>query len=163
MAQDLKIPYLKSLQGYLWRRGYATGELKCPLFGDVAPQLRTWHARGLPVIIYSSGSVEAQKLLLAHTTEEEGDLTGPISGYFDTVNAGMKQERKSYEVIVQDGKNGDIEPARWVFVSDNVAEVDAAREAGLKGVVIVREGNTPLSEEERARHVVVESLEKLRI
>lgn len=52
--------------------------------------------------IYSSGSVFAQKLLMRHVKGEEGteDLEGLVSGgWFDTVNAGLKGDRESYERI----------------------------------------------------------------
>jgi enolase-phosphatase E1 len=81
------------------------------LFGDVVPTLRGWRAQGKGVAIYSSGSVFAQKLLMRHvgTGEEvEGgkkvseDLEGLVSGgWFDTVNAGLKAERGSYDRIAQ--------------------------------------------------------------
>ncbi|KAF4633214.1 hypothetical protein G7Y89_g4908 [Cudoniella acicularis] len=95
MAQDLKIPYLKSLQGYLWLHGYQSGSLRCPLFPDVHPAMVAWHDAGIPIIIYSSGSVPAQKLLFQYTdSPPDPDLRPLISDYFDTVNAGMKQEKK---------------------------------------------------------------------
>ena len=46
MARDLKIPYLKALQGYLWTRDYEEGALVCPLFPDVEPKLKEWHSAG---------------------------------------------------------------------------------------------------------------------
>lgn len=167
MAQDLKIPSLKSLQGYLWLRGYESGELKCPLFPDVYPAMKMWKEDGAKICIYSSGSVAAQKLLWRYTTE--GDLrrmvwngvgaddgTGVEGGYWDTVNAGLKRDRASYEKIAKAnralGEVGD-----WLFLSDNVKEVRAAREAGMKSFVVVREGNAELSTEDQEGQVLVES------
>lgn len=52
--------------------------------------------------IYSSGSVFAQKLLMRHVKGEEGteNLEDLVSGgWFDTVNAGLKAEKGSYEKI----------------------------------------------------------------
>ncbi|CAG8983002.1 hypothetical protein HYALB_00003581 [Hymenoscyphus albidus] len=158
MSQDLKIAYLKSLQGYLWTQGYLSGSLLCTLFPDVTPALRKWHAAGLTLIIYSSGSVAAQKLLFQYTTD--GDLRPLIEGYFDTVNAGLKQERGSYERIVGTRREG-VE--KWLFLSDNVGEVSAAREAGLQSFVVVREGNGVLGEEEREGQVLVGSFEEIEI
>lgn len=165
MAQDLKIPYLKSLQGYLWLRGYESGEIRCPLFPDVAPSMLRWRDAGVKIIIYSSGSVAAQKLLFQYTNADfqGGDLRSLIvegEGYFDTVNAGMKQERSSYEKIAATRRES---VRKWLFLSDNVKEVKAAKEAGMRSFVVVREGNAPLSEEQKGANVLVESFEKIRI
>ena len=80
--QDRKSTGLKSLQGKIWRQGYLDGSLKSQVFEDVAPALERWHAAGLRVSIFSSGSVLAQQLLFAHT--DAGDLTKFIDDYFDT-------------------------------------------------------------------------------
>ena len=71
-------------------------------------------------MIYSSGSVAAQKLLFCHTNIaalEKGDLTPYLTGYYDTVNAGMKQDPQSYRSIADDT---EIKPEEWLFLSDNV-------------------------------------------
>ncbi|TVY49901.1 Enolase-phosphatase [Lachnellula occidentalis] len=161
MSQDLKIPYLKSLQGYLWLTGYESGALRCPLFQDVQPSMAAWHKAGIAIVIYSSGSVPAQKLLFQYTNSEpEPDLRPLISGYFDTVSAGLKTDRASYEKIAATRGEGI---GRWLFLSDSVREVDAAREAGMQGFVVVREGNAGLSEEEKERNTLVESFEAIKL
>jgi len=157
MSQDLKIPYLKSLQGYLWLQGYQSGALKCPLFPDVHPKLQSWYKFSIPIIIYSSGSVPAQKLLFQYTNSTpEADLRPLISDYFDTVNAGPKTEKESYEKIARTRKE---EIGKWLFLSDNVKEVAAAKEAGMQSWVVVREGNSPLSESDRDGQVAIESFD----
>jgi enolase-phosphatase E1 len=162
MSQDLKLPALKSLQGYLWQTGYDTGALRCPLFVDVAPSMRTWRAFGIRVIIYSSGSVAAQKLLFQHTNANpEPDLRGLIEAYFDTVTAGPKTQTDSYRQIVQ--SVGDVQEGDCLFLSDNIAEVEAAREAGLRARLVVREGNVPVNEEAKERLGAVTSFEELQI
>ena len=159
MSRDLKIPYLKSLQGYLWLRGYESGELRCPLFPDVHPALVSWHKASIPIIIYSSGSVPAQKLLFQYTdSTPDADLRGLITNYFDTVNAGTKAEKESYDKIAKTRKEA---VSKWLFLSDNVKEVDASREAGMQALVVVREGNSPLSKEDKEKHVVVESFDEI--
>lgn len=90
-----------------WEEGYRSGAYATPLFPDITPQLRNWKNEGKVIAIYSSGSVFAQKLLMEHVevASEESrndkveDVSGLISGWFDTVNAGLKAERKSYEKI----------------------------------------------------------------
>lgn len=163
MSRDVKIAYLKSLQGYLWADGYATGRLKAPLFADVPPKFTEWKARGLEIMIYSSGSVPAQKLLFRHTDAGPGqpasDLTPLITDYFDTVNAGPKQEAASYRKIAA---AHEMFPAgAWLFLSDNVREVEAAKAAGMQSVVVQRSGNADLPEGTAERHRVVRSLDDL--
>jgi len=160
MAQDLKIPYLKSLQGYLWLSGYESGDLRCPLFPDVAPAMISWHQKSISIIIYSSGSVPAQKLLFQYTdSTPHADLRPLITDYFDTINAGPKTESSSYKKIAAAHPGTEIQ--HWLFLSDNVKEVDAAREAGMQALVVVRPGNAPLSSEEKKRNRLVGSFNEL--
>ncbi|PTB71388.1 hypothetical protein M440DRAFT_1442693 [Trichoderma longibrachiatum ATCC 18648] len=65
-----------------------------------------------------------------------------ISDWFDTVNAGPKTDVASYTTILS--HYPDISPARWIFLSDNLSEVDAARQSGMHSVPAVRPGNAPL-------------------
>ncbi|RFU35878.1 hypothetical protein B7463_g529, partial [Scytalidium lignicola] len=163
MAKDLKVPYLKSLQGYLWLRGYKSGELRCPLFADVFPALASWHAASIPILIYSSGSVPAQKLLFQYTNSKpDADIRALITDYFDTVNAGPKTEPTSYEKIASAHREiGEI--SSWLFLSDNVKEVYAAKEAGMQSLVVVRDGNAPLSEDDKAKHETISSFDQIDI
>ncbi|OIW33846.1 acireductone synthase-like protein [Coniochaeta ligniaria NRRL 30616] len=160
MSRDVKISYLKSLQGYLWENGYRTGELKAPLFPDVAPKFKSWTKHGQHIIIYSSGSVPAQKLLFRHTNADPADLTPMIADYFDTVNAGPKTEASSYEKILSTHSLTDG-PSSWLFLSDNVKEVDAAKAAGMQSFVVQRPGNAPLPADIDRTHKVISSFEEL--
>lgn len=139
------MPYLKALQGYLWETGYASGQIKAPLFPDVAPFMTESQAKGKKIIIYSSGSVPAQKLLFAHTDAEPSDLTPLISDWFDTVNAGPKTSVSSYKTILS--KHPDVSPANWLFLSDNLKEVDAALTAGMRSLPVSRPGNPAIPED----------------
>ena len=107
--------------GLLWRSGYENGFLKAPIYPDVFPAIHAWvKEKGLRVMIYSSGSVAAQKLFARYTNIiglENGDLTPYLSGFYDTVNAGMKQDPESYRSIAEDTH---IEPQQWLFLSDSV-------------------------------------------
>jgi enolase-phosphatase E1 len=140
MDRDRKSTGLKSLQGKIWEQGYADGELKAPVFPDVPPALRRWREAGLRVAIFSSGSVLAQKLLFAHTGS--GDLTEFLDDYFDTTT-GPKNEAESYHRI---SAVLQFSPAEVLFISDVVTELDAAGEAGMRGVLCVRPGNKPQPE-----------------
>ncbi|KAL0931616.1 enolase-phosphatase e1 [Colletotrichum truncatum] len=142
VSRDVKVSYLKALQGYLWKEGYRSGEIKAPLFEDVAGSLSTWKEAGLRLVIYSSGSVPAQKLFFAHTDAQPSDLTPLISGWFDTTNAGLKTESSSYITILSNFQ--DTKADEWLFLSDNPFEVTAAIAAGMQSIPVVRPGNAPL-------------------
>lgn len=147
IAQDRKSTGLKSLQGKIWRQGYLDGSLKSQVFADVAPALERWHAAGLSINIFSSGSVLAQQLLFAHT--EAGDLTKFIDNYFDT-NVGKKGEAGSYRRIAS---VLELVPEAIVFISDVVNEMDAASEAGMKTLLSIRPGNPPQPSAERYQSI----------
>jgi len=146
MDRDRKSTALKSLQGKIWKAGFESGELKGILFADVPEAFRRWSAAG-KVAIYSSGSVEAQKLLFAHTVF--GDLRPLIAGYFDT-RTGSKMESASYAAIAA---AMSVEPAEAVFFSDAVKELDAARAAGMETRLVVREGNPAIEDAREHRRV----------
>lgn len=133
MAEDRKITPLKTLQGMVWKIGYESGELQSHLYEDAALGLRKWHADGLRLHVYSSGSIAAQKLLFAHTAY--GNLLPLFSGYFDTTT-GPKLEARSYQAItVALG----LTPQEIVFLSDHAGEIQAAHAAGLRTVLLARE------------------------
>ena len=131
---DQKVTPLKALQGMVWADGYQRGDLTGHLYADVAPALRQWQAEGKALYVYSSGSVQAQKLLFGYS--DEGDLTPLFSGYFDT-HVGHKREAASYQRILD---TLDLPPASVLFLSDVVEELDAAQQAGMQTLQLVREG-----------------------
>ena len=137
MDRDAKATGLKDLQGLIWEHGFRSGQLRAHVYPDVPPALAAWNAAGLDVRIYSSGSIAAQKLFIGHT--EAGDLLKFIRGHFDT-NTGPKKSAASYRGIAAAMK---YEPKEILFISDTVAELNAAREAGLTTVLSVRPGNAP--------------------
>ncbi|KAG9502398.1 enolase-phosphatase E1 [Fusarium musae] len=147
VKRDVKIAYLKSLQGYLWLQGYKSGNIVAPLFPDVEPFFSEATQAGKKIIIYSSGSVPAQKLLFSHTNSAMSDMTPLIADYFDTTNAGPKTEVDSYaKIISEHPEHKDVN--RWLFLSDNINEVKAAVGAGMRSLPVVRPGNAPLPPDE---------------
>lgn len=85
------------------------------VFDDVAPALEQWRSvEGQKVYIYSSGSVQAQKLLFAQSSA--GDLLKYIDGHFDTA-VGPKQEAASYTKIVAEI---GCQPEEVLFLTDIV-------------------------------------------
>ncbi|HEV2739506.1 MAG TPA: acireductone synthase [Candidatus Elarobacter sp.] len=137
IAEDRKATPLKTLQGLIWAEGYAQTGLRGHVYPDAAAGLRRWHAAGLALYVYSSGSVEAQRTLFANSVH--GDLTPLFSGNFDTT-VGGKREAASYRVIAD---VIGLAPQDVVFLSDVDAELDAARAAGMQTVRLLRPADTP--------------------
>ena len=133
--EDRKITPLKALQGIIWEAGYRDGDFTGHMYRDAAERLRRWHAEGIRLYIYSSGSVYAQKLLYGHS--DFGDLTPLFSGYFDT-RIGGKRESDSYRAIVEEV---GLPAGEILFLSDIVEELDAAEAAGMKTYWLVRDGD----------------------
>jgi enolase-phosphatase E1 len=135
MDRDRKSTPLKELQGLIWDEGFRSGDLVGELFVDVLPALEAWRREGIGVGIFSSGSIHAQQLLFRHSSA--GDLTPLLRWHFDTTT-GPKTAPESYHRIVDAiGVPAD----RVLFVSDVVAELDAARAAGLRTALSERPGN----------------------
>jgi enolase-phosphatase E1 len=128
MAEDRKIGPLKTLQGLLWRRGYEGGDFKGHLYEEVVPTLEHWKALGLGLYIYSSGSVEAQKLLMRYSTF--GDVSALFTGHADT-SVGAKTEASSYARLAAEFGYKAREQ-ELLFLSDNPKELMAAKEAGFQ-------------------------------
>jgi enolase-phosphatase E1 len=137
IAEDRKATPLKTLQGLIWAEGYAQTGLRGHVYADAAAGLRRWHAAGLELYVYSSGSVEAQRVLFANSVH--GDLTPLFSGNFDTT-IGSKRSSASYALIAD---AVGLAPRDVVFLSDVDAELDAAQKAGMQTVRLLRPADTP--------------------
>ena len=150
IREDNKATPLKALQGLIWEHGYKTGAFTGHVYPDVEPNFKKWVTQGIALYVYSSGSVDAQKLLFGYS--DAGDLTGYFRGYFDT-RIGNKREPKSYETIV----SHLVLPAQEIlFLSDVIAELDAAATAGMQTMQLVRESNVPVGE-----HATVTDFDKI--
>ena len=134
IKNDRKHPALKELQGIIWEDGYRTKAYVSHIYDDVPTALAEWTNQGISVSIYSSGSERAQQLLFKYS--KFGDLTKFISHYFDT-RIGHKREPQSYHEISNQLKTS---PQDILFLSDVEQELDAATDAGLKAIQIVRPG-----------------------
>ncbi|XP_055730994.1 enolase-phosphatase E1 isoform X2 [Salvelinus fontinalis] len=157
MASDRKTTALKQLQGHMWRAAYAAGRIKGEVYQDVVPSIRRWRRQGLKVYIYSSGSVEAQKLLFGYSVE--GDVLDLFDGHFDT-NIGAKVESKSYERIAE--RMGCLSE-EIMFLTDITREAKAAEDAGVNVAVVVRPGNMELTEEERSHYNLITTFSQLEV
>lgn len=151
---DKKSTALKDLQGKIWEHGYKNGELKSQLFPETAECLREWRDQGLTLSVYSSGSIQAQKLLYRHSPA--GDLEKFFSHWFDT-HTGPKKSTESYTTIAEQLHSS---PNKIWFVSDNGAECDSARSAGMHTLFSLRDGNP---DRDPRDHTVVQSLREVSV
>lgn len=153
MDRDRKSTGLKSLQGKIWQQGYLDAVLKAQVFSDVPTALERWHRAGLKMSVFSSGSVLAQKLLFANT--ELGDLTTFVNSYFDTTT-GPKTAAESYQRIAA---GLELMSSEVLFISDVVAELDAAVSADMQTLLCVRPGNHP--QPPAGRHTIIKSFDEV--
>ena len=152
MDEDSKATGLKQLQGLIWRSGFENGELVSMLFDDVLPRIKLWKKEGLELYIYSSGSVDAQRLFFGHTTA--GNLLDLFSGHFDT-KVGAKNELGSYTKIA---KSIGHQPEHVLFISDSLIELEAAKLAGMQ--TIWRPDDPS---KQNANHTVITSFAEIRL
>uniref|UniRef100_A0A8C5Y8C8 Enolase-phosphatase 1 n=1 Tax=Microcebus murinus TaxID=30608 RepID=A0A8C5Y8C8_MICMU len=132
MSLDRKTTALKQLQGHMWRAAFAAGRMKAEFFADVVPAVRKWREAGMKVYIYSSGSVEAQKLLFGHSTD--GDILGVVT-CFDS----------ALSLILF-----------LTFITSGAAEA-----AGVHVAVVVRPGNAGLTDDEKTYYSLITSFSDL--
>jgi enolase-phosphatase E1 len=158
ISQDRKTKELKNLQGKIWKVAFESGAIKGHVYDDVPRKFKEWKNRGYKLYIYSSGSVEAQKLLFGNS--EYGNLLDLLSGHFDT-NVGHKQESQSYMTIA---KEINVEPKKILFFSDIPGEVVAAEKAGMRVVILDRPNNpTELGGEIREKFKVAKTFDDVEL
>ena len=126
------------LQGLIWKDGFTSGQMVAHLYDEVADQIRNWKSAGIDVRIYSSGSIQAQKLFFGHSVG--GNLLDQFNGHYDTTT-GAKQETESYRKIANEFT---FDASEILFVSDVIGELTAAKSAGLQTVLSIRPGNKPV-------------------
>ncbi|HWC72960.1 MAG TPA: acireductone synthase [Gemmatimonadales bacterium] len=154
MDRDRKSTGLKSLQGRIWEAGFHAGELKgrAEVYPDVRPAFVRWRRHGILIAIFSSGSIQAQRNLFANTTA--GDLSPFLYDYFDT-KTGPKRDPNSYRLISTSLHQA---PGDVLFVSDVTAELDAARDAGMRTALCVRDASARINGN---GHVRIRSFDEL--
>lgn len=157
IAADKKATPLKTLQGMIWRAGYENGDYRAHMYADATTHLKQWHQQGIPLYVYSSGSVAAQKLFFAYS--QDGDLLPLFSGHFDT-QAGSKRAADSYRRILQTlQQQHALQADEVLFLSDIKEELDAARAAGLQTCWLIRDGDIPSA----AAHPVARDFSQIRL
>ena len=132
--EDRKVTPLKFLQGVIWEEGYLAGTLVSHVYDDVPHSLKEWYDNKIELAIFSSGSVEAQKLIFKFANQ--GDLSNYLSAYFDTVT-GPKRETNTYKIIADQLQ---FPASSILFLSDIREELMAADEVGMQTIQLVRPG-----------------------
>ena len=130
--EDRKATPLKEIQGRIWDEGFRSGAFTGHMYEDAVAGLKRWYEAGRKLHVYSSGSIAAQKLLYGFS--DAGDLTPMFSDYFDTTT-GPKREQVSYAKIAS---AIGLPAGEIVFLSDVVAELEAADGAGFQTVLLDR-------------------------
>ena len=153
MDQDVKATGLKTLQGLIWKSGFESGEMEAHVYPDVSPALQQWKQLGFDLRIYSSGSINAQKLFFGHSVA--GNLLPLFHAHYDTTS-GSKKETASYQTITADF---DLPAEQILFLSDLPAELDAAADAGLQTGLCQRPENPP--SQNSSQHPVFETFDQI--
>ncbi|MDH4199706.1 MAG: acireductone synthase [Spirochaetia bacterium] len=131
--EDKKYTPLKTLQGLIWEQGFRNNIFTSQIYSDSLKKLQEWKNDGIPVYVYSSGSIFAQNLFFKYSNV--GDISSVFDGYFDTTT-GSKKEKSSYQKIAE---KITVKEPNILFLSDIAEELDAAAEAGMKTILVNRE------------------------
>jgi len=133
ISEDKKITPLKDIQGLIWEEGFKQGIFKAPLYQDAFDFLLNSKGKGMPIYVYSSGSLHAQKLFFEFS--EFGDIRYLFSGFFDT-KIGSKKDPESYLKI---SETINIKPEHILFLTDLEDECIASEKAGLLTIQVSRD------------------------
>lgn len=147
--EDRKATPLKTLQGLIWKTGYENGDYQAHMYPDATEYLKKWHREGMPLYVYSSGSVKAQKLFFGYS--QDGDLLPLFSGHFDTLMGGKRETQSYLNILAELQKtHADLNAKDVLFLSDIKEELDAAKEVGIQTVWLIREDEIPADAEHKA-------------
>ncbi len=157
ITKDRKDPPLKELQGLVWEHGYKSRDFKGHIYDDAYEQIVDWYGQGVPIGIFSSGSVGAQKLLFAFS--DHGDISHFFSHHFSSSEGvlrasglytpiakaiGTKTSEEAYRNITS---ALGVSAHEIMFYSDSAEtpdpaknELGPARSVGLQTVHVIREG-----------------------
>jgi enolase-phosphatase E1 len=156
ISEDRKATPLKALQGMIWKTGYENGDYQAHMYPDATEYLKKWHDSGLPLYVYSSGSVKAQELFFGYS--QDGNLLPLFKGHFDTLMGG-KRETQSYRNILAELQktHAGLNAKDVLFLSDIKEELDAAKKAGMQTVWLLRDSDIPAD----AAHKAVKSFAEI--
>ena len=156
ISEDRKATPLKTLQGLIWKTGYENGDYQAHMYPDATEYLKKWHDSGLPLYVYSSGSVKAQELFFGYS--QDGNLLPLFKGHFDTLMGGKRETQSYLNILAELQKtHAGLNAADVLFLSDIKEELDAAKEAGMQTVWLLRDSDIPAD----AAHKAVKSFAEI--
>ena len=149
ISEDRKATPLKALQGLIWKTGYENGDYQAHMYPDATEHLKKWNDSGLPLYVYSSGSVKAQELFFGYS--QDGNLLPLFKGHFDTLVGGKRETQSYLNILAELQKtHAGLNAADVLFLSDIKEELDAARDAGMQTVWLLRDSEIPSDAEHKA-------------
>ena len=158
MKADKKTTPLKSLQGMIWKKGYKNADYKAHIYNDAIQKLVEWREKNIKIFVYSSGSIQAQKLFFQYSLY--GDARSLFNDYFDTT-IGIKKNQDSYKKISQ---AIGISSGQILFLSDIESELNAAKNVGYDTCWVIRPDDSEVDIETiQSDHQVVSSFHDIKI
>lgn len=149
ISEDRKATPLKTLQGLIWKTGYENGDYQAHMYPDATEYLKKWHDSGLPLYVYSSGSVKAQELFFGYS--QDGNMLPLFKGHFDTLMGGKRETQSYLNILAELQKtHTGLNATDVLFLSDIKEELDAAKEAGMQTVWLLRDSDIPAGAEHKA-------------
>jgi enolase-phosphatase E1 len=149
ISEDRKATPLKALQGLIWKTGYENGDYQAHMYPDATKYLKKWRDSGLPLYVYSSGSVKAQELFFGYS--QDGNLLPLFKGHFDTLVGGKRETQSYLNILAELQKTySNLNASDVLFLSDIKEELDAAKEAGMQTVWLLRDSDIPADAEHKA-------------
>ena len=134
LDEERKFDSFHALLCMIWEEGYQNGDFVGHIYDDVVVALRFWKEHNVRIYLYADMLAQTQKNLFAFT--KFGDLTEYFSGYFDS-RLGHKEESMSYAIIAADI---GLSPEDVLFLSNSEKELEAAKEADMQIIQLVRNG-----------------------
>lgn len=126
----------------VWGDGFASGKLKSHIFPDAGDAIFCWHKFEIPMCVFAGGNPTCNKMIFTFS-REVGNLHRFITKYLDCKVYGNKDDEDSYDMIAKEFK---CKAKEILFLTDDLREAAAARDARCKCVLIKRPGNAEVSQ-----------------
>lgn len=146
---------LSQIDAHMMREAYKTGLVQGELYADVVPALRMMLDNGRKAYTLSSTSAEAQKLLFGYS--DKGNVSELFSGFFDS-SMGARDDKETYSKVLE---TVGVKADEILYLTSRPAEARAAGEAGLRTMIVTRGGCADLSEEDKKKFNIINSLTEL--
>jgi enolase-phosphatase E1 len=142
---------------FVWHH-YKNADYKAHIYNDAIQKLVEWREKNIKIFVYSSGSIQAQKLFFQYSLY--GDARSLFNDYFDTT-IGVKKNQDSYKKISQ---AIGISSGQILFLSDIESELNAAKNVGYDTCWVIRPDDSEVDIETiQSDHQVVSSFYDIKI